>query len=248
MEIEKYSVETLKKGYTYEKETEEYICLECGEKFRGGEVYSYNQRFFEAFRAIELHIEREHGDRFLTLLYSDNKYLSVTKNQKELLSLIHQGYNDKEVAEKVGVSASTVRHQRFMFREKAKQAKMYLALYELSSPVKQKEQEKILPIHGGATMVDDRFVITQQENEKILTNAFISLEPLKLKLFPVKEKKKIAILNKIIEKFEQNRRYTEKEVNGILSDIFDDYVTLRRYLIEYGYMDRTIDCKEYWLK
>ena len=49
-----------------------------------------------------------------------------------------------------------------------------------------------------------------------------------------------------MEQFEPGRTYTEKEVNGILRDIFDDYVTLRRYLIEYGFLERTRDCRTYW--
>ena len=97
-------------------------------------------------------------------------------------------------------------------------------------------------------MVDDRYNITEKENQQILESAFEYLSPLKLKLFSPKEKKKIVILRKIAEQFEKNRHYSEKEVNQILEAIYDDYVTIRRYLIEYGYMNRTKDCKEYWLR
>lgn len=75
---------------------------------------------------------------------------------------------------------------------------------------------------------------------------FESLEPLKLRVFSAKEKRKVVALTKIVEQFEPGRTYTEKEVNGILRDIFDDYVTLRRYLIEYGFLERTRDCRTYW--
>ena len=44
-------------------------------------------------------------------------------------------------------------------------------------------------------------------------------------------------------------RYTpEKEVNEILKTVYTDYVMLRRYLIELGYMDRNKDGSTYWLK
>lgn len=97
-------------------------------------------------------------------------------------------------------------------------------------------------------MVDERYVITQEENEKILQDAFFSLEPLRLRSFPKKEKKKIAVLRKITEQFERGKQYTEHEINEILSNIHMDYATLRRYLIEYGYFERTRDCKLYWVK
>jgi len=63
-----------------------------------------------------------------------------------------------------------------------------------------------------------------------------------------KEKKKIVILKKISGQFEESRHYSEKEINTILKAIFEDYATIRRYLIEYGFMMRTTDCKEYWIK
>ena len=42
--------------------------------------------------------------------------------------------------------------------------------------------------------------------------------------------------------------YSEKEVNKILSRVYEDYVLLRRYLIEYGFLDRTRDGAVYFLK
>ena len=69
-----------------------------------------------------------------------------------------------------------------------------------------------------------------------------------LKAFPPKEKKKLVILRIISEQFKKGKRYTETEVNQILQPIYDDYATIRRFLIGYGFMERTRDCREYWLK
>ncbi len=66
----------------------------------------------------------------------------------------------------------------------------------------------------------------------------LSLSPLRLKTFPAKEKKKIVVLKKISEQFENKRRYLEKEVNEVIKGIFDDFATIRRYLIEYGFMEK----------
>ena len=83
-------------------------------------------------------------------------------------------------------------------------------------------------------MVDARYEITQQEEQKILSTVFASMQPLRLKTFPPKEKKKVVILRTIAKEFEEGIRYSEVQVNEILKDIYPDYVTLRRYLIEYG--------------
>lgn len=73
------------------------------------------------------------------------------------------------------------------------------------------------------------------------------MNPLKLKVFSSKEKKKVVILSKILEQFERGKKYSEKEVNQILESIYDDFATIRRYLIEYSFMSRNKECTKYWL-
>lgn len=232
------SIDQIIAGYKYENEA--YACLSCGKQFEEGEIFKIGERFFQAGRAAQMHVEVEHPDRFHKLI---NEYLSLTDNQKELFLMFHNGMSDNEIAKKHNVSASTVRHQKFIFREKAKAAKLYSAAWDMAD-----RRMGLLPVHKGATMVDERYVITEEECSKILVNVFETLEPLKLKIFSAKEKKKIVILRRISEQFESGRKYMEKEVNEILKAIYDDYATLRRYLIEYGFMERTSDCRTYWKK
>jgi hypothetical protein len=246
--FDEYPIEDIKNGFSYNPVTKQYRCLLCQSVFEDGEIYRFGERFFDAHRAISLHVEQQHGGMFPHLLASDSKYNSVTDKQKELLSMIRDGMSDQAIAAKLGISTSTVRHQKFSFREKAKQAKMYLSIYELAMEKTPTDRDTIVPIHEGAKMVDDRYVTTKDESDKILATVFESLSPLKLKLFSAKEKKKIVTLRKIAQQFETGKVYTEKELNRILKDIYDDYPTLRRYLIEYGFMERSTDCMQYWLK
>jgi len=63
-----------------------------------------------------------------------------------------------------------------------------------------------------------------------------------LSKYPAKAKKKIIVLQKIADHV-----YTEKEINAILKSIYEfDYATLRRELIDYGFMKRSNDCTKYW--
>lgn len=59
--------------------------------------------------------------------------------------------------------------------------------------------------------------------------------------YPAKYSKKLVVHEYLSEKFEKGKEYTEKEVNKIILDwiLFDDYATLRRALIDYGYMERS---------
>lgn len=245
--ITEYSIEEMKRGYIFKDG--EYVCLICGTRFESGEIFSIDDRYFNAKSMTEKHIEAEHKGMLNQLVGLDKKYTSLTENQKELIENITNKMSDKEIAAKLGVSPSTIRHQRYVLREKAKQAKVYLALFELmQNEIKKTRADDINTVHNGAKMVDERYFSTDKDKENVIKNNLISLEPLVVKNFPVKEKKKLIILRLIIEKFEKGKDYAEKEVNAILKPIYVDYVLLRRYLIEYGFMDRTRDCKRYWRK
>ena len=252
VDLENLTMQEIVQGYFFDQTRNAYVCIDCGMVFAVGEVYCLTERYFQAEPAMQMHQTAVHKNRLSELLAEDSKYLSLTENQKALLNLFGQGSSDNEAAKQLNVSPSTVRHQRFMFREKAKSAKIYLAVWQMVSlgmtNHKNREGSQLLPIHEGATMVDERYEITEAEAKKIIHAAFASLEPLQLKVFPVKQKKKLVILRLIAEQFEKNKKYTEKEVNNILAGIYDDFVSIRRYLIEYGFMDRVNDGSAYWLK
>ncbi len=249
-----WSLCDMQRGFGYEPEKLRYICHICRKTFENGEVFKVGERFFNAEKMVELHVEAEHGSMLDVLMSYEKRYTGLTDNQKELLIMMSAGLNDKEIANRTGTVTATIRHQRFMFKEKAKQAKLYLAIYECANLGKQKnrintdEKEEFIDIHEGATMVDERYQVTKAEEDAIIANMFASLEPLRLKNLSPKEKKKIVILKRIAAQFESDRKYSEKELNTILIEIYDDFATVRRYLIEYGFMDRTKDGKSYWLK
>jgi hypothetical protein len=102
-------------------------------------------------------------------------------------------------------------------------------------------------IHNGAKMVDERYMSSAEETQKTIETFFATLEPLTLKEMPSREKRKLVVLRVIAERFEPGRRYGEKEVNEVLKSIHEDFVSIRRYLVDYGFIGRTPDCAEYWL-
>ena len=67
----------------------------------------------------------------------------------------------------------------------------------------------------------------------------------KLTAFPLKQSQILVILDTVAARFESEKQYTEREVNVILAEISDDFATLRRYLVDYGYLSRTSDGSVY---
>lgn len=91
------------------------------------------------------------------------------------------------------------------------------------------------------------FDITGLDILKAKQTLLISIDPLRIKIFPAKEKRKYILLGMICLLFDKEKKYTETEVNDILRDVYDDYAILRRYLIIYGFLDRTTNGSSYWL-
>lgn len=65
---------------------------------------------------------------------------------------------------------------------------------------------------------------------------------------PKKEKNKIEMLKIILEIISKKRiKFTEKELNEEIKEIYSDYALIRRYLIDYKMISRDSYGKEYVL-
>lgn len=69
----------------------------------------------------------------------------------------------------------------------------------------------------------------------------------RLQQFPKKQKKLLVILRWLATLFQPAESYSEEEVSAILADVHEDYASLRRYLVEYGFMHRERGGGDYWL-
>lgn len=70
----------------------------------------------------------------------------------------------------------------------------------------------------------------------------------RIKKWPAKNSLKIEVVKYIADKFEEDRFYSEKEVNDIINQwhTYDDYFMLRRGMIEYKLLARERDGSKYW--
>lgn len=240
------SNEELKNGFIEEDSC--YACLLCSKKIEKGIVYPYENTFYEAEKYMRLHIRQEHHSVFEYLVNMDKKLTGLSNHQNGLLRLFYMGKRDDEIQKEMGIgSSSTIRNHRFVLKEKERQAKIFLAIMELLKESNAKSPG-LIPPHQTAKMVDERYSITEEENAKILKKYFVNGPEGQLKTFDMKEKSKLAVLRQIVRHFEPKRTYNEKEVSSILKNIYKDHVTIRRYLIEYGFLDRKPDGSDYWVK
>jgi predicted transcriptional regulator len=98
-------------------------------------------------------------------------------------------------------------------------------------------QEESLPRLTGEESEDayDRKVLATFTNEVGCITAF-----------PAQEKKHLVLLRYVLKAFEPSIRYTEKQVNEILSRFNEDTALLRRNLVDYGMMAREGGGGAYW--
>ncbi|MZP30688.1 DUF2087 domain-containing protein [Heliobacterium undosum] len=241
------SLEELKRGYVLDEGQDSHICLVCGRAFQRGQIYPVDGLLYDARKAAELHIRQEHGSMFEHLIRMDKKYTGLTEHQQMLITLFYHGHDDKDIVARLGGSASTVRNHRFQFREKEKQAKITLAILELlreGAP----EPTRLVQFPQGGHPLDDRYAVTEAEYAEVLRKCLADGLDGPITHFPEQEKKRLIIVKHISGRFASGRTYSEKEVNGILESAGLDYATLRRYLVEYGFLERTADGRAYWLK
>lgn len=243
------TVEEIVLGYKEQKDA--FYCIFCNMKYQKGHIYTINNKLYDAFGAVNKHHTSEHESTADYLLCQKSNLIGISDMQQQILKLMLEGKDDKTISKIAGIAASTVRNHRFKLREKEKQAKIFLALMQslenkTKRSIRQADTGTIEEIHPSANMIDDRYNITDQDRSKTISS-YIN-EYGSLSQFPAKEKKKIIILREIMKNFKQHYTYNEGEVNEILQRIYGDYPTIRRALIEYGFMERSADCSEYRVK
>lgn len=102
-------------------------------------------------------------------------------------------------------------------------------------------QSRIYSLHLGAiremsqSMNDSPAIETDPEDNAVIRAFF---DGPRLRQIPASRKKRVIVLRRLLERFEPNRAYPEQEVNDMLRQAHDDVATLRRELVDYGFMVR----------
>jgi DNA-binding transcriptional ArsR family regulator len=106
-------------------------------------------------------------------------------------------------------------------------------LYRLNLEVLRKLSKQMLAVESLSKEDDS---INYDAWERKILNDFLEGE--KLKEIPASRKKREVILRWLVDKFEFDKEYSEKEVNQMILRHHPDFATLRRELIGAKLMDR----------
>lgn len=238
------TLEQLKCGFTEDDNC--FICLMCGKQIEKGIIYPEDGIFYEAGKYMRIHIQSQHQSVFTCLIGLDKKITGLSEHQANLLKLFYEGKSDSEIQNELGIgSSSTIRNHRFFLKEKVRQAKVFLVLMELLQDKMSNKHTPVMPARKPTA--EQRYAMTPEEREKIIKKYFPAGPNGPLKTLNMKEKSRLVVLGQIAGRFEAKRLYNEKEINSILATACEDYITLRRYLIDYGFLARKSDGSQYWL-
>jgi predicted transcriptional regulator len=167
-------------------------------------------------------------------------------NRLRIIGLLAQKPQSVEqLASTLRVGESTVSHHLSKLGQAglvSARAEGYYSIYELHTGALAAMAKKILheeSLPGLALGID-----TDAYDRKVLST--FSDANGRIKAFPVQEKKFLVILRHILEEFDTGVKYPEKRVNQILAKYSADTATLRRSLVEHGFMAREGGGGAYW--
>lgn len=170
------------------------------------------------------------------------KVLADEKRLQIVGLLARQEYSVEELAAILGLSSATVSHHlRRLTRARLVQAKadQHYHVYYLRIETLREMSQQILSQNRLQEATEN--LDLDAYDRKVLRDYMIDG---RLKSIPRQWKKRQVILRYLVDKFEPNHRYTEREVNEVISETHDDFATLRRELIDGRLMARERDI--YW--
>jgi predicted DNA-binding protein YlxM (UPF0122 family) len=178
----------------------------------------------------------------LELLLEFFKALADEKRLQIVGLLARQDYSVEEMAAILDLSSATVSHhlnrlvKAGLATARADQhyhvySLRLQALHDMSHQILSEDKLQEATEHLDLGAYDRKVLRDYMENGR-------------LRSIPRQWKKREVILRYLVEQFERERRYTEREVNEIISRTHEDYATLRRELVDSRRLARERDV--YW--
>ena len=164
------------------------------------------------------------------------KCLSDTSRLRIIQSLTQGDMYTELLAERLELTPPTVSFHMKKLEDAGlvvSRKEQYYTVYSLNRGILEKA------IHEAAVsepeQIDEQRKREEAYRQKVI-RAFFEYD--RLRAIPVQRKKKLICYELIAGHFEPGRVYEEKEVNAIISPIFEDYCTIRRDMISEGIFRR----------
>lgn len=176
------------------------------------------------------------------LLLEFFKVMADEKRLQIIGLLAQQDYSVGELAAILNLSSATVSHhlQRLVKAELVQaRADQHYHVYSLKLQTLRDMSQQIL---SKDTLQETTGNLDLDAyDRKILRDYMVDG---RLRNIPRQWKKREVILRYLVEQFEPDRKYPEREVNEVIGRTYEDYATLRRALIDGRYMAREREI--YW--
>lgn len=146
------------------------------------------------------------------------------------------------LAERLGLTPSTISFHLKKLEDAglvSSKKEQYYQIFELNQSILDAKLSDVI-------LSNEREESEEEKREEEYRNKVIQsfFEYGKLKTIPVQQKKALIVYEEIGKAFEENHKYTEREVNIILADFNDDFCTLRKNMVATGILGR--DQSGYW--
>ena len=170
-----------------------------------------------------------------------HKALADPTRIKMLILLAGGERNGQELADKLCVTPATITHHAAKLREaslineRREKNTIYFTLnhYFIESNANAAMKLIYQASEGDLNMMDE---IDKRTRESVIRNFFTSEG--RLKNIPAQLKKKLIVLEHLIMKLDNGRKYPEKELNEFIQHYHEDYATIRREFIMHQFMYR----------
>ncbi len=170
------------------------------------------------------------------------KALADSSRLSIMQSIIEKPQYVEELSQRFNLAASTVSfHLKKLEEAKLihKRKEQYYVVFHPNLNVFDKSLKELITFENKEKQTQEDRI--SQYKTKVINIYFKEGKLIKL---PSQHKKRWIILEKIALELEDDKVYTEKEINNKISESFDDYCTIRRYLIDERILNRHKG--EYW--
>ena len=161
----------------------------------------------------------------------------ANENRLKLVGMLSQReYSVEELAAQLQLKEPTISHHLNKLKELnlvSMRPEGNTHFYCLNSETLSQLNKSVFTTEQMATWAKD--VTPEAWEEKVLKNYIEGNRIIKI---PASRKKRLVILRWLVNKFERNREYTERQINEIIGRYHADYATLRREFIGYQMMER----------
>ncbi len=164
------------------------------------------------------------------------KCLSDTSRLRIIQSLTQGDMYTELLAERLELTPPTVSFHMKKLEDAGlviSRKEQYYTVYSLNRAVLEKSLYEVAA--SEPEQIDEQQKREEAYRQRVIKAFF---EYGKLRSIPVQRKKKLICYELIAEHFEPGKVYEEKEVNAIISPIYEDYCTVRRDMISEGIFSR----------